>query len=262
MPTQPRPGSPQSVTRVIRILEILCASAGPVSLADLARALATPKSSLAALLRGLAEEGFVVAADGAWRLGPGAYGLGSALVEARRRLSTPDLLREGMRRLAAASGETVLFAVPDADLLAMTYVDVIESRNAVRFAVAVGDRRQLYATAGGRMLLAARPEEEVRAYLAQLRPERLTATAETDKARLALAIAEARAAGVAQTVDQAADGVTGTAALIHDAGGRASGALVVAAPSARSQDRLAELRRLVREEAAVISRSLGWRDHT
>jgi DNA-binding IclR family transcriptional regulator len=231
---------------VIRILEILCASAAPVSLADLARALATPKSSLAALLRGLAEEGFVVAADGAWRLGPGAYGLGSALLEARRRLSTPDLLREGMRRLATASGETVLFAVPDADLLALTYVDVIESRNAVRFAVAVGDRRPLYATAGGRMLLAARSEDEVRAYLAQLKPERLTATAETDKA---------------QTVDQAADGVTGTAALIHDAGGRASGALVVAAPSARSQDRLAELRRLVREEAGVISRSLGWREH-
>jgi DNA-binding IclR family transcriptional regulator len=263
MPSEPdlrRQGAPQSVTRVIRILEVLCASAGPVSLADLARTLATPKSSLAALLRGLAEEDFVVAADGAWRLGPGAYGLGSALLEARRRLASPDLLRDGMRRLAVATGETVLFAVPDADLLAMTYVDVIESRNAVRFAVAVGDRRPLYATAGGRMLLAARPHQEVCSYLAQLRPERLTATAETDKARLAQAIADARAEAVAQTVDQAADGVTGTAALIHDASGHTSGALVVAAPSVRSQDRLAELRRLVRNEASLISRSLGWRE--
>ena len=88
-----RQGGPQSVTRVIRILEVLCASAGPVSLADLARALAMPKSSLAALLRRLAEADFIVAADNAWRLGPSAYGLGSALVEARRPLSTPDLLR-------------------------------------------------------------------------------------------------------------------------------------------------------------------------
>ncbi len=254
--------APQSVTRVIRILEVLCARAGPVSLADLARALATPKSSLAALLRGLAEEEFVVAVDGAWRLGPGAYGLGSALLEARRRLSTPDLLREGMRRLAGASGETVLFAVADADGQTLTYVDVIESRNAVRFAVAVGDRRPLYATAGGRMLLAARTSTEVQAYLQQLRPERLTSTAETDKVRLAAVIASAREASVAQTVDQAADGVTGTAALIHDASGHVPGALVVAAPSARSQDRLAELRGLVREEAATISRSLGWRDKT
>jgi DNA-binding IclR family transcriptional regulator len=258
-PDERRPNAPQSVTRVIRILEVLCASTAPVSLADLARDLATPKSSLAALLRGLAEEGFVVASDGAWRLGPGAYGLGGALLEARRRLSTPDLLREGMRRLATACGETVLFAVPDQDGTTMTYVDVIESRNSVRFAVAVGDRRPLYAAAGGRMLLAAQNEDAVRRYLQRLRPERLTASAEIDKAQLARAIAEAGERGVAQTVDQAADGVTGTAALIHDASGQETGALVVAAPSARSADRLAELRLLVRSEAALISRSLGYR---
>ena len=46
-----RAASPQSVTRVIRILEALGASVRPMSLADLARALDGPKSSLAALLR-------------------------------------------------------------------------------------------------------------------------------------------------------------------------------------------------------------------
>src|SRR5689334_745070 len=64
-----RLNAPQSVTRVIRILEALCASQRPVSLADLSRILETPKSSLAALLRGLAEEDFVVSVEGAWRLG-------------------------------------------------------------------------------------------------------------------------------------------------------------------------------------------------
>ena len=55
MPNDGRMNSPQSVTRVIQILEALCASARPVSLADLSRALSMPKSSLAALLRGLTE---------------------------------------------------------------------------------------------------------------------------------------------------------------------------------------------------------------
>ncbi len=41
-------------------------------MADLARELGTPKSSLAALLRGLSYEGFVVPVDGGWRLGAGA----------------------------------------------------------------------------------------------------------------------------------------------------------------------------------------------
>lgn len=255
-----RLNAPQSVTRVIQILDALCASPAPVSLADLSRALGTPKSSLAALLRGLADADFVVVSDGLYRLGPGAFGLGSALIEARRRLQSSDLVRQGMRRLADRTGETVLFAVRDAGAGTMTYVDVIESRNTVRFAVSAGDRRPLFCTSGGRMLLAAGPEEEARRYLDHLKPERLTARTETDPRRLAEAIAAARAAGFAQTVDEAADGVTGTASVIHDAGGGVVGAIVVAAPSSRLQDQRAELARLVLEEAAAISRSLGHRD--
>jgi DNA-binding IclR family transcriptional regulator len=260
MPKEERAAtSPQSVTRVIRILEALCASPEPMSLADLSRALDAPKSSLAALLRGLADEDFVVASEGAWRLGPGAFGLGSALLEGRRRFQTSDLVREGMRRLAERSTETVLFAVADEDGETMTYVDVIESAKAVRFAVSIGDRRPLYATAGGRVLLAAGSEATLRAYLERLRPERLTDRTETGKRRLAEEIAAAREAGVAQTVDQMADGVTGTAAVIHGAAGDVLGALIVAAPSSRLQDRLPVLARLVREEAAALSRSLGYR---
>ncbi len=251
--------SPQSVTRVVQILEALCASAAPITLADLSRTLATPKTSLAALLRGLAEIDFVVAADGAYRLGPGAFGLGSALQEARKRLQSSDLVRQGMRRLADRSGETVLFAVRDGDGGTITYVDAIESRKTVRFTVSIGDRRPLFSTASGRALLAAGPEDAWRGYLRRLKPQRLTPHTEIAKRRLAEIIMAARDTGVAQTVDQTADGVTGTAAVIRDATGGAIGALLVAAPSSRLQDRLDELARLVREEAAAISRSLGYR---
>jgi DNA-binding IclR family transcriptional regulator len=254
-----RAASPQSVTRVIRLLEALCASAKPLSLADLSRRLDTPKSSLAALLRGLAEEDFVVPADGAWRLGPGAFGLASAITEARRRLQSSDLIRDGMRRLAARADETVLLAVGDVAGDQLTYLDVMESRHAVRYAVAAGDRRPLYATAGGRALLATCSPEAVAAYLKRTRAERFTAATVTAAADLAAAIAAARQAGFAQTVDQAAEGVTGTASVIHDAAGSVVGALVIAAPSTRTQGRLEELARLVQSEAAAISRSLGFR---
>lgn len=269
-----RANAPQSVTRVIRILEALSASAEPVSLADLSRALDTPKSSLAALLRGLADEDFVIGADSVWRLGPGAYGLGSALMEARRRIHSSDIVRDGMRRLAERSGETVLFAVADEASEedwphegwpheswgeTITYVDVVESRNTVRFAVSVGDRRPLYSTAGGRMLLATGSEQALARYLDRLKPQRFTEQTETGKRQLAEAIAAARDVGVAQTVDQAADGVTGTAAPIRDAAGAVLGALVIAAPSSRSHSRRGELAALAKEEAAAISRNLGFR---
>ncbi|MES0874294.1 IclR family transcriptional regulator [Sinimarinibacterium thermocellulolyticum] len=251
--------SPQSVTRVIHILETLCASNEPVSLAQLSRSLKAPKSSLAALLRGLAQADFVAHTDGAWRLGPRAFGLGSALLQARRRLQSSDLIRAGMRRLADRSGETVLFAVADIDADELTYVDVIESRNAVRFAVSVGDRRPLYCTAGGRALLAAAPPAQVRAYLRRLRPRSLTRSTETDKRLLARIIEQVRAVGVAQTIDQAADGASGTAAVVRDASGTALGALIVAAPTSRLQSTRDELARLVREEAAAVSATLGYR---
>jgi DNA-binding IclR family transcriptional regulator len=245
--------------RVIRILEALCSSPRAISLADLSRVVSAPKSSTAALMRGLAEADIVVSSDGAYRLGPAAFGLGSALSEARRRFQSSDLVRAGMRRLADRSGETVLFAVRDAGAETMTYVDVIESRNAVRFAVSVGDRRPMYCTAGGRVLLATRSQAELRRYLNRLKPQRLTTCTETNRHRLADAIAAARETGVAQTVDQATDGVTGTASAILDVTGIAIGALIVAAPSSRLQDRRDELRLLVRQEAAAISRSLGYR---
>lgn len=251
--------SPQSVTRVIQILETLCASPTPLSLAHLSRSLHAPKSSIAALLRGLASAGFVVQSEGVFRLGPSAFGLGSALLEARRRFQSSDLVREAMRRLAERSGETVLLAVLDTGADMLTYVDVVESRNAVRFAVSVGDRRPLYCTAGGRMLLATTSEADLASYLGHLKPQHLTSKTETNKRRLAEAIAAARASGVAQTVDQAVDGVTGTSSAIRNAAGTVVGALIVAAPSSRSQDRGAELAVLVLEAATAISRSLGFR---
>lgn len=254
-----RAASPQSVTRVVRLLEALCASSEPLSLADLSRRLATPKSSLAALLRGLAEEDFVIGADGTWRLGPGAFGLGSALAEARRRLQSSDLIRDGMRRLCAATGETVLFAVGDGEGDQLTYVDMVESRNVVRYSVSVGDRRPLYATAGGRALLATCSQDATDSYLRRLSAQAFTPATLVDRKALAAAIADAREQGVAQTVDQAADGVTGTASAIRDAAGLVLGALVVAAPTPRAQGRLEDLARLVRQEAADISRSLGFR---
>jgi DNA-binding IclR family transcriptional regulator len=254
-----RSQSPQSVTRVIRILEALCDSPEPISLADLSRLLGSPKSSVASLLRGLAEAGFVTPNEGTWRLGPGAFGLGSALTAARRRLQSSDLIRDGMHRLADRSGETALFAVADSDGETLTYVDVVESRSTVRFAVAAGDRRPLYCTAGGRALLAALPEADLADYLARVKLTRLTAGTEITKRGLLAAIEAVRTTGVAQTIDQAADGVTGTAATIRDASATVIGALIVAAPTARLQHSRDALADLVRAEAATTSRSLGYR---
>ena len=254
-----RMNSPQSVTRVIQILEVLCASTKPVSLAQLSRDLNAPKSSIAALVRGLADADFVVPYDGSYRLGPAAFGLGGALLQARRRLQSSTLVREGMRRVAERSNETVLFAVRDKSSDTITYIDAVESRNVVRFAVTMGDRAAMYCTAGGRALLAAESDDEVRQYLRRLKPEPLTPQTVVDKRELTQIIAAARKAGFAQTFDQAGDGSAGTAAVIQDSSGAAIGALVLAAPSWRMQRRNDEFIQIVLEEAVAVSATLGYR---
>lgn len=252
--------APQSVTRVLQILDALSAADHPVSLADLSRSLGSPKSSLAALLRGLVDTNFAVLSDGAYRLGPGAFGLGSALVEARRRLQTSDIIRDGMRDLSASSGETVLFAVlDDAAASTLTYVDMIESRNAIRFAVAVGDRRPLYCTSGGRALLSAKTDEQVSRYLETAKLRRLTARTEIDRAKLLELVRRARAEQFARTNGEMEDGVSGIAALIRDAR-TVLGALVLAAPTSRLEAHGSKLVSLVREAAKTISSNLGYRN--
>lgn len=254
-----RLNSPQSVTRVIQILEVLCASTKPVSLAQLSRDLNAPKSSIAALVRGLTDADFMVPSDGSYRLGPAAFGLGGALLQARRRLQSSTLVREGMQRVAERSSETVLFAVRDKTSDTITYIDAVESRNVVRFAVTMGDRAALYCTAGGRALLSAATDGEVRQYLRRLKPEPLTPKTVIDKRELTQIIATARQTGFAQTLDQAGDGSAGIASVIQDSSGAAIGALVLAAPSWRMQRRNAELIQLVMQEAVSISATLGYR---
>ena len=121
------------------------------------------------------------------------------------------------------------------------------------------DNWLFYATAGGLALLATCSRQAVDSYLKRVTLERLTGSTVVDPAALAGIVDHIRETGFAQTIDQAAEGVTGTASVIRDSAGNVVGALVLAAPTARAQGRLEELARLVVDEAAAISRSLGFR---
>jgi DNA-binding IclR family transcriptional regulator len=254
-----RAAAPLSVTRVPQILRTLSAAGVPVSLAQLSRALSVPKSSLNNLLRGLVDTSFVVFSEGTYQLGPAAFDLGSALVDARRRFHMPDTIRAGMRDLSHQAHETVLFAVlNNDDQTTMTYVDIVESRNAIRISVTIGDRRALYCTAGGRILLADKSDEEVRHYLDTVKLDKLNSSTEVNKAKLLKSVQRARKELVCLVSDELVQGVSGIAAPIRDSSGTGLGALIVAVPT-RPANKSAGLISLVCEAAQTISRNLGYR---
>jgi DNA-binding IclR family transcriptional regulator len=245
---------------VLQLLDALSRSDQPLSLAQLSRQLGAPKTSLIGLLRGLAEGNFVVFIDGCYRLGGSAFELGSAMVSSRQRLHMPENIRTGMRELNKRSGETVLYAIlSQDDPDTMTYLDIIESRGAIRISVTVGDRSPLYCTAGGRVLLADMADDDVCRYLDRVPLKALSETTETSKSALLEAIRQTRCDGVSTVFDEVIQGVTGMAAPVRDSSGSAIGTLIIAGPTARVLGHDEELAGVVRESAQTISLSLGHR---
>jgi DNA-binding IclR family transcriptional regulator len=255
-----RSAAPLSVTRVLQILESIGKVDRPIGLAQLSRDLEVPKSSLAALLRGLVGANYLEFTDGAYSIGPSAFDLGSLMEKARRRFHTSDHLREGMRDLCQQAGETVLFAVLNRDdRRTMTYVDIVESRGAIRISVTIGDRRPLYCTAGGRALLSTMSDEEVRRYLDAEKLKKLTPKTEINKTKLLKLVQRARREQVSLVVDEHVQGIIGVASVIRDATNSVLGTLIIAAPSSRLADSESRLVNVGLAAAQSISRNLGYR---
>lgn len=147
----PRAG-PQSVGRIFTILDSIAGARVGATLSDLARITASPKTSLVGLLAGLCAEGCLVRdAAGRYALGPRVHALAMRAMAGRE---LAELARPVLVGLVEATGETAVLGAlaPDADLA--IYLDRVESSSSIRYAVAVGERRDLYCTAMGKALLA------------------------------------------------------------------------------------------------------------
>ncbi|WP_031466290.1 IclR family transcriptional regulator [Sciscionella sediminilitoris] len=106
--TDPETGN-RSVTRALDVLELLSANEEPLGLADVARALDLPKSSVLNLLRALVAREFVRAApDGRYSLGVRSFEVGSAYL---RRITPVGAAESELRALTEELGMTSHFAV-------------------------------------------------------------------------------------------------------------------------------------------------------
>src|SRR5580693_607150 len=109
--TDPDPDTPKVLDKALRVLDSFGEAQDRWTEADLRRHLAMPSSSLNRILRGLERAGYLLRDDA------GAYGLGVSAVRlgnrARASLDLPALLEPELRRLASATSELVLLAVPE-----------------------------------------------------------------------------------------------------------------------------------------------------
>jgi DNA-binding IclR family transcriptional regulator len=160
--------SVKSSERTLEILETLAASNERRSLSELARMLGVPKSSLHAILRTMHERGWVETDPSGTRFGLGVRALyvGTAYPDSDDVVS---VAAQTLDWLVAQLDETVhLGRLDGTDIV---YLAKRESSHHLRMFSAIGRRLPAYATALGKALLAALPDDQLAEHL----PETLTA---------------------------------------------------------------------------------------
>lgn len=236
----------RSALRLVALFEALAKSEEGVSLAELSATIGAPKSSLLGILRSMVALGYMEHGHGLYRLGPKSFRLAADILAVRR---FPNLVRPILQDLAAKTGETVFLVVLDRAAQRVTYADIIDSANPVRYTVPTGTTRPLYVSAGGQMLLAYQEPAWVDAYIGAARLDPLTPRTITDPEELRERLATIRRDGFAISLGETVPGAAGLAAPIFDADGSVTAGLLIGAPIDRFEQELPELKRLLREAA-------------
>ena len=251
-----RRAGPQSVGRVFAMLDAIALLREGATLSELARIARAPKTSLVGLLAGLTQEGCLVRdASGRYRLGPRVHALASRTMQGRDLIAQA---RPALQRLVEDTGETAVIGAlaPDADRA--VYLDKVESPNPIRYAVTVGDRRELYCTAMGRALLAFLAPERIREYLRSPR-DKWTAETLTSAADILAELARVRREGIARTFGERIAGASALAVPVFGRDGAVVAAVLVAGPTERMRLNMRRNEKAVREAAAECSRLAGGR---
>jgi DNA-binding IclR family transcriptional regulator len=236
--------------RLVGLFEALAKSEEGISLAELSTRIAAPKSSLLGILRSMVAAGYMEHAHGLYRLGPKSFRLAADILAIRR---FPNLVRPILQDLAAKTGETVFLVVLDRLAQRVTYADIIDSANPVRYTVPTGTTRPLYVSAGGLMLLAYQEPAWIDAYIGSTQLEPLTPRTITDARQLRERLAQIRREGFSISIGETVPGAAGVAAPIFNGDGSVDAGLLVGAPIDRFEHEMPELKRLLREATSRVS---------
>jgi DNA-binding IclR family transcriptional regulator len=147
-----------SLERALLLLEVLAKSANGLTLSQLARQLALPKSSLHCLLLTFERAGYLYREDqtGRFRFGLKLHGLANLAITGipLRKIATPCL-----HALAQKTRMTTHMAILEQDEAVL--VEKVEPLGMPRLATWVGKRMDLHCTALGKALIAELPEDDL-----------------------------------------------------------------------------------------------------
>ncbi len=242
--------SVKQAANVVELLEFFAELRRPAKLAEIADGLGWPRSSTFNLVGTLVERGYLYEPrqrggyypSPRWQSVIEAVGQGDPLPE-----SLPALARAVMQ----VTGETT--AIGSASGAAVTFLEVAESDQPIRYFAKVGDTVPIHASSVGRAILAQFSAEERQALYRKLAFERYSPTTPADAASIEAELTASAARGYHQSDSEYVADLAGVSLPLtlplQAARGRRL-AIVVAGPASRCLERRAETAGILHEVMA------------
>jgi DNA-binding IclR family transcriptional regulator len=245
----------QSIDRVLDIVEALSTKQGGLTLTELAKSIALPKSTTHRLLSTLVRRGYAAKRE------DGGYQVGLKLIEAVsyyiNSLELQTEARQHLARLTVELGLTAHLGVLEGNQV--VYIERIDVLSGVKLYSQIGLRMHAYCSSLGKSLLAGLSGEELREVMSRCPFERFTPNTITSLAALREELKKVRARGYA--VDNLEYSLNNrcVGAPIYDYRGETVAAISASGPPAiLTPERVADVAGEVMSKAKAISRNLGY----
>lgn len=241
----------QVIARACALLRVLQQHPQGLSLGELARATALPRSTVQRIVDALHAEGLVLAASSTSgvRLGPALLALASAT-----QFHMAEVARETLQALSRQSRETVDLSVLDQDKV--VFIDQIVGSQRLTAVSAVGVSFALHGSANGKALMAALPEDELSRLRKRIVLSANTAHTLTSWAQLDAELAAIRRSGIAYDREENSDGICAVATVVRSPSGELA-AISVPVPTQRFAQVEPELVQQLRRHAQALQKKLG-----
>lgn len=248
----PREGSP-GIHATLSVLESL-ASNGPQALSDLAGSLGLAKSTLHRVCTVLVERGWAVREpEGRFELGIRAIALGARASE----MPIVTAFRGAAAGLLTRHDETVCLAVVDGG--DSVYIALEETSQPVRLVTYVGSRTPSFASASGRVMLAARPPEAVTAEFGGRPLVTPTGRRLHGVTELLEILDHVRKQGYAENLEETAAGLHALSVPVRNAAGAVLAAMTICVPTSRmTAERRERLVSDLVEAGLTLSADVAW----
>ncbi|WP_127088922.1 IclR family transcriptional regulator [Aquabacter cavernae] len=182
----------KQVAFALQILELFAERKSPATLSEIADHFGWPRSSTFNLIETLSKAGYLY--ELRYRSGyyptPRLLKLAEVIVAAA---PVSDALKAMVEQVAARTGETAILAAPSGT--SAVFVEVVESKNPIRYFAHVGQRVPLYATAAGRAILSLFSPRERATILDKAEYERFAAASLMNRQEVEEEIAISQARG-------------------------------------------------------------------